>query len=236
MVTQNVFSGDRQAWLDKASDTFVARSPTNKLYYRVILEALWPVGHGIPGPIVTEKELRAPIDEFRGKSGQGAYKDVFRRVRELQGEGGFTSIDKEGVRYQLTSLQVSQKREPRATPSAALWRKIKTASDFRCSHCGAQEPAIRLSADHRVPRDRGGGNEDSNWQPLCEQCNNLKSSACQGCSLNCFVCSWAFPETYKPITIDDQNKVMVQREAEKRSVHQSDLVNRILRDHFNAKK
>lgn len=235
-TTLNVSAEARQRWLESAVSGFVSPSAANKAYYKVILEALWPEGHGIPGPTLTENDLRSAIDRYRGAAGKEPYKDVFRRVRELQGDEGFTSIDKEGVRYQLTSLVVGPKREPRAKPTAALWRKIKQDADHRCSHCGAQEPDVKLSADHRVPRDRGGSNDDSNWQPLCEQCNNLKSSSCQGCQMNCYVCSWAYPETYKPITIADENKEQIRRAAEKLGIHQSALVNQILRSHFNSKK
>ena len=54
--------------------------------------------------------------------------------------------------------------------------------------------------------------------------------------MNCMVCSWAYPETYKPISIADDNKVQIQRSAQKSGVHQSDLVNRILREHFNKQR
>lgn len=234
-VAPNISSERRQKWLDDASHGFVG-STANKVYYRLILELLWPAGHGIPGPHISEAELRAAINNFRASEGKAPYADPFRRMRELQGEEGFTSIIKEGVKYQLTSLIVGSKREPRAKPPPKMWERIKTAADFRCSHCGQQEPDVKLSPDHRVPRARGGSNDEENWQPLCEQCNNLKSSACQGCNMNCMVCSWAYPETYKPISIADDNKVQIQRAAEKKGVHQSDLVNEILRTHFNSKR
>ncbi len=235
-ASQNISTEARLKWLEDASSFFVAPSPSNKIYYRVILDALWPDGHGIPGPALTETDIRAAIDAYRASEGKTPYKDVFRRMRELQGDEGFTSILKEGVRYQLTSLKVGVKREPRAKPPTALWKKIKNDADFRCSHCGAQEPDIKLSPDHRVPRDKSGTNDDSNWQPLCEQCNILKSSSCQGCELNCFICSWAYPETYKAIIIADDNKEQIRRIAEESGLHQSDLVNRILREHFNLKR
>lgn len=231
--TANFSAERREKWLKDASNDFVALSHANKRYYRVLLEALWPEGHGIPGPVVTQDQLRSAIDSYRAARGEGPYKDVFRRVRELQGEEGFTSIAKEGVRYQLQSLDTTTKREPRAKPSPALWKKIQSDFDFRCSHCGKQKPDVKLSPDHRKPRSRGGSNDEENWQPLCEQCNNLKSSACQGCTLNCMTCSWAFPETYKPIQIADDNKELIRREAEKKGVHQSDFVNTIIRNYFN---
>lgn len=232
-VTENVSADRRAKWLADASAGFVALSEANRRYYRVILEALWPEGHGIPGPVLSQTDLRAAVDAYRASRGETAYKDVFRRVRELQGEEGFTSIIKEGVKYQLQSLDLTQKREPRAKPPPAMWKKIQEAFDYRCAHCGRQKPDVSLSPDHRRPRARGGSNDEENWQPLCEQCNVLKSSACQGCSLNCMTCSWAYPEIYKPIQVADDNKEQIRRQAEKLGIHQSELVNRILRQHFN---
>lgn len=235
MSEPNLSDNRRTKWLDDASASFVG-SAANKIYYRLILEMLWPKGHGIPGPHVSQEELRDAIDNARRQLGKKPYIDPFRRVRELQGEEGFTSIVKEGVRYQLQSLDIGPKREPRARPTPEMWKRIKEASNFRCSHCGQQEPDVRLSPDHRKPRARGGTNDEENWQPLCEQCNNLKSSACQGCNMNCMTCSWAFPESFKPIKIMDDNREQIRRKAERDSVNQSDLVNRILRDYFNSSR
>ena len=89
------------------------------------MRALWPAGHGIPGPVLTEDDVRRAVDAFRHENGEPPYKDVFRRMRELQGEEGFTSIRKEGTRYQLQSLDVSQKREPRAQLTKAEWETLK---------------------------------------------------------------------------------------------------------------
>ena len=226
----------REKWLADAAAGFVNPTPANKLYYSVILNALWPPGHGIPGPVLSEKDIRAAVDAYRSQKGGLPYKDPFRRMRELQGDEGFTSIRKEGTRYQLQSLDVSQKKEPRAKPSKAEWKKIKEKYGYRCASCGAQEPDVKLSPDHKVPRSRNGSNDFGNWQPLCEQCNNIKSNACRGCTLNCQVCSWAFPEEYKQLIIADDNKELIRRAADKLKVPQSDLVNIILRDHFNKAK
>ena len=225
----------RLAWLDGSETSFVTPGTANRKIYRRILEELWPIGCGLPGPHVSQDQIRAAIDAARMEAGAKPYVDPFRRVRELQGEEGFISIMKEGVRYQLQSQVVRPKREPRAKPSNTLWKTILQASGYRCAHCGAQQPDVRLSPDHKIPRSRSGSNDDDNWQPLCEQCNNLKSSACQGCGLLCTVCSWAYPAEFKPIRIDDNNKEALRRLAEKRGEHQSDLANRVLRDYFNAK-
>jgi hypothetical protein len=229
---ENPDSKTRQQWLSQAQNNFVC-SPANAAIYAILLEVLWPFGHGIPGPHVSEKSIRQLLDQARLKLSKKPYVDPFRRMRELQGEEGFTCIIKEGSHYQLQHLDIGPKREPRQKPTAADWRKIKVNTANRCSHCGKQEPDIKLSPDHRVPRSRGGDNSLANWQPLCEQCNNLKSSACSGCVLNCRVCSWAFPETYKPIVISDDNKERIRREAEKQKMSQADFANRVLREYFN---
>ncbi len=232
-TTPNESEARREKWLVDAEAGFVSPSPTNKLYYAVILKALWPAGHGIPGPDLSEDDIRASIDAYRHAQDKTPYKDVFRRMRELQGEEGFTSIIKEGTRYQLQNLDISQKREPRAKLSKKDWAALKEKYGYRCASCGKQEPDVKLSPDHRIPRSRNGSNELGNWQPLCEQCNNVKSNTCQGCTLNCSVCSWAFPEEYKQLIIADDNKELVKRAADKAKIPQSDLVNEILRAHFN---
>jgi 5-methylcytosine-specific restriction endonuclease McrA len=235
-VTPNESEARREKWLADAATNFVSTTPVNKLYYSVILAALWPSGHGVPGPILTESDIRASIDAYRLTLGKQPYKDVFRRMRELQGEEGFTSIVKEGNRYQLQSLQISQKREPRAKLGNADWKKLKELYGNQCASCGKQEPDVKLSPDHKIPRSRGGSNDLGNWQPLCEQCNNIKSNACRGCELLCQVCCWAFPLEYKQLIISDANKELAKRAADKRGISQSDLVNIVLRDYFNKIK
>jgi hypothetical protein len=153
-------------------------------------------------------------------------------MRELQGEEGFISIYKEGNRYQLQSLDVRQKREPRAQLSKNDWEELKKRYDYRCANCGAQEPTVKLSPDHKIPRSRNGSNEIGNWQPLCEQCNNIKANVCRGCELTCQVCAWAFPVEYKHLIVTDDNKERVRRAAAEQKIPQSDLVNDILRAYF----
>lgn len=230
-------SGERRTkWLADAEANFASPSAANKTYYGVILRALWPVGHGIPGPALSQNEIRAAVDKWREDNGQKPYKDVFRRLRELQGEEGFTCIIKEGTRYQLQNLDIRQKREPRATLGKADWEALKEKYGHKCANCGAQEPGVRLSPDHKQPRSRGGSNDIGNWQPLCEQCNNIKSNTCRGCTLICQVCSWAFPDDYKQIVIDDDNKVLIKRAADKQKKSQAAMANEILRGFFNKNK
>ncbi|MEQ8790255.1 MAG: HNH endonuclease [Pirellulaceae bacterium] len=48
--------------------------------------------------------------------------------------------------------------------------------EYRCQLCGrTQEEGVKLHVDHKVPRAKGGSNEDSNLWTLCEACNLGKS-------------------------------------------------------------
>lgn len=204
----------REQWIEEVCAGFVAPSARNKEYYRVILEKLWPPGHGIPGPTVTELEVREAINAFReSKYGEGHYLDVFRRFRELQGEEGVVGIARQGKTFQLVSLAVQAKKEPREKLSDGDWAKVLQAHGKRCAVCGRSEPEVRFQQDHKVPRDRQGGNEITNWQPLCDECNNFKSTACRGCSLDCHRCPWAFPEKFAPLKIEPENLELLRKRA-----------------------
>ena len=52
---------DRDKWIEAVAEGFVSTSKANKEYYKVILETLWPKGHGIPGPLVDGSQIRAAI-------------------------------------------------------------------------------------------------------------------------------------------------------------------------------
>ncbi|EOA5446037.1 HNH endonuclease [Escherichia coli] len=60
-----------------------------------------------------------------------------------------------------------------------------------CATCGKTVAAgVRgLQADHKIPLSRGGGNELTNWQALCHNCNVGKRRACEGCTEDCYTCS-----------------------------------------------
>lgn len=45
---------------------------------------------------------------------------------------------------------------------------------YRCRECGATNKQTRLHVDHIVPVAKGGTNDLSNLQTLCEECNRAK--------------------------------------------------------------
>ena len=236
IVPENI---SREVWLTEVCTGFVAPSEANKSYYRVLLEELWPIGHGIPGPYVREDQLRASIDRYRRDRHSGIepykpYIDVFRRLRELQGEEGITGIGREGKTYQLVSLALSEKRIPRIKLADADWEQILEKYQHRCLVCSRSEPEVRFQQDHKIPRMRGGGNELSNWQPLCDECNNFKSTSCRGCQLECEKCSWAYPEQFAPLRLSSDNISQLRAAAANNNSDPHDLLNQLVINFFKS--
>jgi 5-methylcytosine-specific restriction endonuclease McrA len=194
-------SQNRNLWIKSTYDNFVG-SPANKEYYRVILETLWPEGTSLPGPLVSRIELRDAIESYRESQGsKRTYQDAFRRLRELQGEEGIVGITKVGAKYRLQSLILEPKRIPRVPINKTIWNRVLIAYGHKCASCGRPEPEVKFEPDHKIPRLRGGGNDESNWQPLCTECNNWKSTQCRACKLDCEKCPWAYPERYPRVKL-----------------------------------
>lgn len=230
---------DRDTWLNEVCTNFVSPSDAHRQYYRLILEALWPHNHSIPGPVVPIKRIREIIDAYRKLADPNAenYKDPARRIRELQGEEGIIGLQKIsnsiGTRYQLIHLNLEPKRDPRCRLPNEIWEKILIKYDCRCANCGRHEIEIRLDQDHKIPRLRGGGDNEENWQPLCKECNNFKSVSCRGCKLNCQYCPWAFPETYSQVRMDEKNISRVRTLSIIKNVSPSFILNTIIEEYFS---
>lgn len=107
-------------------------------------------------------------------------------IREFSGHGWRLNSDKLTAPQDREYLTQNQKN------------KLFQESDFTCVTCGLKISAgIRgLQADHKVPLSRGGSNELANWQSMCNNCNVGKRRACEGCTLKCEACSWAYPEKF----------------------------------------
>ncbi|MDY6938692.1 MAG: HNH endonuclease signature motif containing protein [Cyanobacteriota bacterium] len=223
---------NRDRWIEKTYYGFVSRSQANKQYYRIILETLWPSGCWIPTPMVAMQDIRNAIETFRGKP----YTDVARRIRELQGEEGIVGLKRigsgSGTKYQLVSLDIKPKRIPRIALKDKTWQKILQKYQNCCAVCDREITKNNAQQDHKIPRLRGGGNEEENWQPLCKECNNFKSTACRGCDLDCQDCPWAFPERLAPIKLSSSNIQKVRKMAGDRKCTPSHLLNEIIDRYF----
>lgn len=222
----------RDEWLRRVCSEFVSPSQKNKEYYAVILRTLWPQNHGIPGPHVEESAIRKAINDYRGTP----YVDTFRRMRELQGEEGFLGIIKGGNKYQLIHLNVSEKRVPRTHLNRSEWISVLERYNGVCAACGRTPTEKGFQQDHKIPRLRGGGDNIDNWQPLCDECNNFKSTACRDCHLNCSVCCWAFPEKYKPLQIPADVLERLRYYAKCKNRTPDDIVTALINNFLESEK
>lgn len=60
------------------------------------------------------------------------------------------------------------------------WLVVCDRFDFRCPACGL---AVKLTQDHIIPLTKGGSNDISNIQPLCDSCNKKKGNRLIVCFL-----------------------------------------------------
>jgi len=205
---------DRDEWIAQAAKGFVAKSHSSKVIYRVILEALWPKGHGIPGPVIDRETIRKAVDEAKGRP----YLDVFRRLRELQGDEGFRGVVKQGIQYQLIDLNVYAKKTPRTALPGDKWNLVVAHYNNVCAACGSAPDEKGFQQDHKVPRAQGGTDALTNMQPLCDSCNNVKSVVCRNCKEDCTKCGWAYPEFYKPIKLPGTTLRTLHQYADERKL------------------
>ncbi len=246
-ATPTLHLPNRNEWIEQIFNDFVNPIPSNRMYYRVILETLWPEGHGIPGPWVTEDQLRAAINHYRrthqfGRNPDRDYLDVFRRVRELRGEEALSGIFNRGKTYQLANLTVGEKRAPRISLSNEDWETILQRYDFMCANCKRREPEVRFQQDHKILRLRAdktsllaeGVDGLDNWQPLCDECNNFKSTSCRNCNLNCFECPWAFPEKFKALRLSPRNTARFLEHAQASGADPDELLNKIVEEYIDG--
>jgi hypothetical protein len=49
--------------------------------------------------------------------------------------------------------------------------RVLAAANGRCALCGATSQERRIEVDHVIPRSKGGSNDVSNLQALCDECN-----------------------------------------------------------------
>lgn len=70
---------------------------------------------------------------------------------------------------QQLSTRVGRQPIPRQ-----LRHQVFQRDGYRCKECGATNKQTRLHVDHIVPVAKGGTNDISNLQTLCEECNMAK--------------------------------------------------------------
>ena len=158
-----------------------------------ILKRLWGSDDiDFPKPWVSSIELL----ELTGQK----YFD--RRTRELRDELGCDLessyiAEFSGHAWRLKSSMIAPPMEREYLTESQRSGLFSNDSNT-CATCGKTVAGgVRgLQADHKIPLSRGGGNELTNWQALCHNCNVGKRRACEGCTDDCYTCSWAFPEKF----------------------------------------
>jgi 5-methylcytosine-specific restriction endonuclease McrA len=105
--------------------------------------------------------------------------DFSRGLRALRQEGwDLVWKWKDGTTWwclrSLTRLDTGKMRKPVDTKTRY---RILQRDNSTCQRCG-RTPAdgVRLTVDHKIPVEWGGGNEDSNLWALCSECNEGKQA------------------------------------------------------------
>ncbi len=128
-----------------------------------------------------------------------------RRIRELRDEMGcdIETAPLNGEHCYRIKFPNRKRINPRGYLSESKKKALFRHFEFTCQIWGVVlAPGVRgLQADHKIPLMRGGSHSEANWQPICNQCNVGKRSACEGCSDDCLVCPWAFPEKVGKVTL-----------------------------------
>lgn len=111
--------------------------------------------------------------ELRQTSGLN---DVPRTIRLLRQAGWQIEVRGDGY-VRLISLEKKEARGERIGISQRTRYYILHRDGFRCRACGrGPDDGVKLTIDHIVPVDWGGGNEKSNLQTLCMECNEGKKA------------------------------------------------------------
>jgi 5-methylcytosine-specific restriction endonuclease McrA len=98
-----------------------------------------------------------------------------KRLRELRDHFDIQT-ERDGARYEYRLARRRDLSKPDAKINKRL--RARVLRHQRCEMCGRtpREDAVRLHADHKLPREWGGPTEEWNLQALCSECNEGKKA------------------------------------------------------------
>ena len=110
------------------------------------------------------------------KSGGTKPRDPWREIRKLHQEGKLIKVSKGVYRYDPSHVQEVELFDFPPEIKEGIFRK----DNYKCVVCGrGVEDGVEICADHKLPKDKGGGNTVENGQTLCTEHNLLKKNYSQ---------------------------------------------------------
>lgn len=110
-------------------------------------------------------------EKVRARQRQNYYNNRENRLRH-QREWRRANLNEARLSSQVRMAHyLARKHGAEGTFSVDEWRAIRDYYGNKCLACNEQRP---LTIDHIVPLSKGGRNDASNLQPLCNKCNSAK--------------------------------------------------------------
>ena len=125
------------------------------------------------GKVLTNNGVEEPIKSGRSTTG---FKLNTEAMSEAQ-KASVVALCDDNIQDYLSkrgdNLWKHRASESGYVSGSTRYNVLKRAK-YRCELCGAHESQIALHVDHIIPRSKGGPDELSNFQALCQTCNTNK--------------------------------------------------------------
>ena len=145
------------------------------------------------------------VTEQRVKMGYNPPRDVWRMVRQLHADGILVNPSRGIYKYDPNSVHDTDLQDFAPAVKQAIFEK----DNYRCVVCGlGREDGVRIAADHKKPKSKGGTNTLENGQTLCYKHNSMKKNYSQTEAGKRF-----FIHTYEMATENQDEKMMAFCEA-----------------------
>jgi len=103
-------------------------------------------------------------------------RDPWRAIRKLHQEGKLVKVSKGVYRYDPSCVQEVELLDFPLEIKEEIFKR----DNYKCVVCGrGVEDGVEICADHKIPKDKGGGNTLDNGQTLCTEHNLLKKNYSQ---------------------------------------------------------